>query len=61
MSMPGGPFGGLFGILLLVAVIYAIVRIAQSGADPIWKAVWIAGVIVVPVVGLILWALFGPK
>ncbi|PKQ04324.1 MAG: hypothetical protein CVT72_12700 [Alphaproteobacteria bacterium HGW-Alphaproteobacteria-11] len=59
--MPGGPLGGFFSILLLVAVIYAIVRIAQSGADPIWKAVWIAGVIVVPIVGLILWALIGPK
>lgn len=59
--MPGGPFGGFFGVLLLVAVIYAIVRIAQSNAEPIWKAIWIAGVILVPVIGLILWALIGPK
>ncbi|MEW6089528.1 PLD nuclease N-terminal domain-containing protein [Parvibaculum sp.] len=59
--MPGGHFGGFFGVLLLVVVIYAIIRIAQSNAEPIWKAVWIAGVILVPVLGLILWVLFGPK
>ncbi|MEP0707801.1 MAG: PLD nuclease N-terminal domain-containing protein [Parvibaculum sp.] len=54
-------YTGIFGIIVLILVIYAIIRIAQSGAEPMWKAIWIAVVILVPVIGLILWFLFGPK
>lgn len=59
--MFGNGYGGILGILILVADIYAIVRIAQSGAEPVWKAIWIVIVILLPVLGLILWFFFGPK
>lgn len=59
--MFGGGYGGILGVAILILDIYAIIRIAQSGAEPIWKAVWIAVVILLPVLGLILWFLFGPK
>ncbi|MDP1626143.1 PLD nuclease N-terminal domain-containing protein [Parvibaculum sp.] len=59
--MFGNGYGGILGILILVADIYAIVRIAQSGAEPMWKAIWIVIVILLPVLGLILWFFFGPK
>ncbi|MDO9127782.1 MAG: PLD nuclease N-terminal domain-containing protein [Parvibaculum sp.] len=59
--MFGNGYGGILGILILIADIYAIVRIAQSGAEPVWKAIWIVIVILLPVLGLILWFFFGPK
>ncbi len=59
--MFGDGYTGILGIIILILDIYAIVRIAQSGAEPIWKAIWIVVVILLPVLGLILWFLFGPK
>ena len=50
----------LIGLLILIADIYAIIKIAQSSADTLAKALWIAGVLVFPVVGLIVWYLAGP-
>ena len=57
----GMEYSGILGIIILVLDIYAIVKIAQSSAEPLWKAIWIVLVIVLPVLGLILWFLFGPK
>ena len=51
---------GLFGLITLVADIYAILKIAQSAASTGKKALWIALVIVLPVLGLIIWYLMGP-
>jgi hypothetical protein len=51
----------VFGILLLVLDIYAIIKIAQSSADPLKKAVWIVVIMLLPFLGLLLWWLFGPK
>jgi hypothetical protein len=52
--------GSIIGILILIADIYAIIQIAQSSAEPLKKALWIVGVILFPVVGLIAWYLAGP-
>lgn len=51
---------GFFGLLLLIADIYAVLKIAQSSAGDGKKALWIAIVIVFPLVGVILWYLVGP-
>ncbi len=59
--MFGNGYGGILGILILIADIYAIVRIVQSGAEPMWKAIWVVIVLLLPVLGLILWFFFGPK
>jgi hypothetical protein len=50
----------LIGIIILIADIYAIIKIAQSSATPLAKALWIVGVLIFPVVGLIVWFLAGP-
>lgn len=52
--------GSIIGILILIADVYAIIKIAQSSAEPLKKALWIVGVLVFPVVGLIAWYLAGP-
>jgi len=54
-------FGGLLGLVLLVANVYAIIRIAGSDAGVLAKAIWIVVILILPVLGLLAWALLGPK
>lgn len=51
---------GILGFLILIADIYAVLQIAQSSSSNGKKALWIAIVIVLPVLGLIVWYLMGP-
>lgn len=53
--------GGIIGLLILAADIWAIVNIVQSGASTGKKVLWILLILVLPVVGLILWLLLGPR
>jgi hypothetical protein len=53
--------GGLFGLLLLIVDIWAIVKTVQSGASTGAKVLWIVLILVLPLLGLILWLIFGPK
>lgn len=53
--------GGIFGLLVLIADVWAIVNIAQSAASTGKKVLWIVLVLLLPVLGLILWFLLGPR
>ncbi len=53
--------GGLLGLIILAADIWAIVNVFQSGASTGKKVIWILVILVLPVVGLLLWLLFGPR
>ncbi|AUB84638.1 PLDc N-terminal domain-containing protein [Candidatus Thiodictyon syntrophicum] len=53
--------GGLLGLLHLILTVYAMVKIVQSGAGTATKVIWIVLILLLPVLGLILWLLFGPK
>ena len=53
--------GGIFGLLILIADIWAIVNIAQSSASTGHKVLWIVLVVLLPVVGLLIWLLLGPR
>lgn len=59
--MLGNGYGGFLGLIILIADIYAIIKVVQSGATTISKAVWVIVILFLPVLGLILWWLFGPK
>lgn len=52
---------GLFGFILLVIMVYAVVKIVQSDAGTGSKVLWIVLILLLPILGLILWFLFGPK
>lgn len=52
---------GLLGLILLICVIYAIVKTAQSGTSTGKKVIWIVVLLLLPLFGFILWFLFGPK
>lgn len=51
----------LWGVLVLIADVWAIVNILQSGADTTKKVLWTVIVLVLPVIGFILWLLMGPR
>lgn len=53
--------GGLFGLILLIGVVYGIVKTVGSSASTSSKVLWVVILIVVPFVGLILWFILGPK
>lgn len=52
--------GGLFGLIILIADIWAIIKTVDSGASTGTKVVWVVVILLLPVLGLILWLLFGP-
>jgi hypothetical protein len=53
--------GGLWGLIVLVADVWALINILQSGADTGTKVLWVVLVIFLPVLGFILWYFIGPK
>lgn len=52
---------GILGLIILIADIYAIVKVIGSGASTLAKILWIIGILVFPVVGFIVWLLAGPR
>ncbi|MEM5521331.1 Phospholipase_D-nuclease N-terminal [Sulfitobacter marinus] len=52
---------GILGLIILIADIYAIVKVIGSGASTLAKILWIVGILVFPVVGFIVWLLAGPR
>jgi len=57
----GNSYYGIFGILVLIVDIFAILNILQSSADNLKKAIWVVVILALPVLGVILWYLFGPR
>ena len=54
-------YGGLGGLIVLIADVWAIVNIFQSGASTADKVLWTVIVIVLPILGFILWFFLGPR
>ena len=54
-------YGGILGLLILIGDIWAIINIFQSSASNGKKLIWIIAVVLLPVLGLILWFLLGPR
>lgn len=52
---------GVLGLIILILDILAIVKVMGSGATSGMKLIWILLILVLPVVGLIVWWLAGPK
>ncbi|MEQ9641175.1 MAG: PLDc N-terminal domain-containing protein [Alphaproteobacteria bacterium] len=53
--------GGLFGLILLVLAIWAIIATIQSDASTMAKVLWIVLVLIFPVIGFIIWLIAGPR
>ena len=52
---------GLWGLLVLVADVFAIVNIFQSASDTGKKVFWTVLVILFPMLGFLIWLFAGPR
>ena len=57
----GIEFGGILGLIILIADIWAIVSVVSSNASVGAKVLWILFIIILPVIGFIAWLLVGPR
>lgn len=53
--------GGILGLIILALDVWAIIKVIGSGASTGAKVLWVLVILLLPVVGLILWFLLGPK
>lgn len=56
----GIEIGGLLGLIILVADVWAIVKTVGSSASTGGKVFWIILILILPVLGLIIWFFAGP-
>jgi succinate dehydrogenase/fumarate reductase cytochrome b subunit len=54
-------FSGLVGIVVLIADIWAILQVLQSRESTGTKVLWVALIVLLPVLGLIVWYFAGPR
>lgn len=52
---------GLWGLLILIADIWAIVSVVSSTVTTGKKILWVLLILVLPVIGFIIWFLAGPR
>ena len=52
---------GLVGIVILALDIWAILNVVQGKGDNGKKVLWILLIVLLPVLGLVIWALAGPR
>lgn len=52
---------GLLGLVIFVLDIWAIASIFNSNVDTGQKVLWIALVVILPLIGFIIWYFAGPK
>lgn len=55
------PFGGLIGLLILVADVWAILNVIQSREELVKKLLWVVLILVLPLLGVIIWYFAGPR
>ena len=53
--------GGLLGLIILIADIWAIVKTIESPTSTGSKVLWIVLILVLPVFGLLVWLIAGPR
>jgi len=57
----GSTFNSLVGLIILALDIWAIINVIKSGASGGAKILWILLILLLPVLGLIIWAIAGPR
>lgn len=57
----GSTFNSLVGLIILALDISAILNVIKSGSEVGIKVLWILLIALLPVVGLVIWAIAGPR
>jgi hypothetical protein len=59
--MVGVETGGLFALLILIADLWAVVNVLGSRASLAGKVLWVLAILVLPLLGLLVWLVAGPR
>jgi len=51
----------IFGLIILILDIWALINVVQSRASGLAKLVWFLVIVFLPVLGLIVWFFAGPR
>ncbi len=57
----GSFLNGLLVLVILALNIWAIISIIKSAAETAIKVLWVLLIVLLPVIGLVIWALLGPR
>ncbi len=57
----GIEINGIFGLILLIINVWAIIKIVQSSSTTGIKVLWVVLILLLPLIGVILWWFMGPK
>jgi len=57
----GSTFNGLVGLIILALDIWAIINVLKSNVGTGMKILWVLLIIFLRVLGLIIWAIAGPR
>lgn len=57
----GTTLSGLLSLVILALDIWVIINVIKSGAETGIKILWVLLIVFLPVLGLIIWALAGPR
>ncbi|WPO98828.1 PLDc N-terminal domain-containing protein [Pseudomonas sp. HR96] len=57
----GSTFNSLVGLIILALDIWAIINVFKSSAEVGMKVLWVLLILLLPVLGLIIWAIAGPR
>ena len=57
----GTTLSGLLSLAILALDIWAIINVIKSGAETGIKILWVLLIVFLPALGLIIWALAGPR
>ncbi|SDH11667.1 Phospholipase_D-nuclease N-terminal [Pseudomonas benzenivorans] len=57
----GSTMNSLIGLVILALDIWAILNIVKSSTETGKKVLWVLLILFLPVIGLVIWALLGPR
>lgn len=57
----GSTFNSLVGLIIFALNIWAIINVVKSGVETGMKIIWVLVVLLLPGLGLIIWAIAGPR
>ena len=57
----GIEISGVSGLLILIADVWAIINTASSNSSTGSKVVWVVVILLLPILGFIVWLIFGPR
>lgn len=57
----GSTLSGLISLIIFALDIWAIINVVKSSAEMPMKIIWILVIVILPVLGLIIWAVAGPR